>query len=191
MSSGGEPIRLTAPFPPEAVALLRAGDRVLLSGTIYTARDAAHRRLTELLGRGERLPVDLRGQVIYYVGPTPAPPGRPIGAAGPTTSGRMDPYTPALLEYGIAAMIGKGMRSPEVVAAIVAHHAIYFAAIGGAGALMSTCIRSAEVAAWADLGPEAIYRLQVENMPLIVVNDTLGGDLYRTAPKQWAVQAEA
>ncbi len=181
-----EAMKLTAPLGAEAVEVLRAGDRVRLSGTIYTGRDAAHRRLFELLGEGRELPVDLRGQVIYYVGPTPAPPGRVIGSAGPTTAGRMDAYTPALLEYGLRGMIGKGMRSPAVVEAIVRYRAVYFAAIAGAGALMATAVKEAEVAAYPDLGPEAIYRLRVEDMPLIVVNDCLGGDLYRTATRQWA-----
>ena len=183
--SAGKPLPLTAPLSAEAVELLRAGDRVLLGGVLYTGRDAAHRRLFELLRRGEALPVDLRGQVIYYVGPTPAPPGRPIGAAGPTTAGRMDAYTPALLAYGLRAMIGKGMRSPQVVEAIVRYHAVYLAGMAGAGALMASCIRQAEVAAYPDLGPEAIYRLVVEEMPLIVINDCLGNDLYRSAPEQW------
>jgi fumarate hydratase subunit beta len=183
--SNGEPMRLAAPLTPEAISLLRAGDRVLLGGVIYTARDAAHRRLCELLAANRPFPVDLRAQVIYYVGPTPAPPRHVIGAAGPTTASRMDPYTPALLEYGIGAMIGKGMRSSAVVEAIVRHRSTYLAAIAGAGALMSTCIQDANIAAFEDLGPEAIFRLTVRNMPLIVINDCLGGDLYRSAPREW------
>lgn len=157
---------------------LRAGDRVLLSGVIYTARDAAHKRLYDLLQAGEELPVDLRGQVIYFVGPTPARPGQVIGSAGPTTSGRMDAYTPALIAYGLRGMIGKGRRSPEVLKAIQEHGAVYFGATGGAGALLAKRIVKAEVVAYPDLGPEAIHRLEVKDFPVIVVNDAHGGDLY-------------
>lgn len=150
----------------------------MLSGTIYTARDAAHQRLFDLLQRGEELPIDINGQVIYYVGPTPAKPGRVIGSAGPTTSGRMDLYTPSLVAHGLKGMIGKGQRSPQVVDALKLHKAIYFGATGGAGALLSKHIKSARVIAYEDLGPEAIYLLEVEDFPLIVVNDTEGNDLY-------------
>jgi fumarate hydratase subunit beta len=171
-------IRLRAPFAPDEGERLSAGDQVLISGVIYTARDAAHERLIRLLGAGEPLPVDLRGQVIYYCGPTPARPGRPIGAAGPTTASRMDSYTPALLAYGIRGMIGKGRRSAEVRAAIRRYRAVYFGAVEGTAALLGERIRAAEVMAFPDLGAEAIYRLQVDDFPVVVVNDIAGGDLY-------------
>jgi fumarate hydratase subunit beta len=158
---------------------------VLLSGTLLTARDAAHKRLVDTLERGEPLPVELRGQVVYYVGPAPAKPGQPIGSAGPTTSGRLDPYTPALLEAGVRGMIGKGYRSPEVRAAIAEYGAIYFAALGGTGALLARQITSAEVIAYADLGPEAIHRLTVVDFPAIVVNDRYGGDAYQDALREY------
>lgn len=173
-----KPIDLRTPLTEEHVMSLRAGDRVLLSGVIYTARDAAHKRLYDLLQAGEELPVDLRGQVIYFVGPTPARPGQVIGSAGPTTSGRMDAYTPALIAYGLRGMIGKGRRSPEVLKAIQEHGAVYFGATGGAGALLAKRIVKAEVVAYPDLGPEAIHRLEVKDFPVIVVNDAHGGDLY-------------
>ncbi|MHB9124318.1 MAG: Fe-S-containing hydro-lyase [Armatimonadota bacterium] len=176
-------IRITTPL--EDVSSLRAGDSLLLSGVVYTARDAAHKRLYELLEAGEPLPVDLRGQVIYYVGPTPASPGRVIGSAGPTTSGRMDAYTPALLAYGVKGMIGKGSRSPEVKEAIVKYGAVYFGATGGAGALLAERIVKAEVAAYEDLGPEAIYRLVVRDFPVVVKNDSHGGDLYEQGVRMW------
>ena len=172
---------LSTPLARTDVEALRAGDRVALSGTVYAARDAAHARLAALLAGGAPLPFPLEGQVIYYVGPTPAPPGMPIGAAGPTTSGRMDPYTPALLAAGLRGMIGKGSRSAEVREAMVRHKAVYFAATGGAGALLARRIRSAEVVAWEELGPEAVRRLVVEEFPLIVINDVHGNDLYEQA----------
>ena len=172
------PIPLRAPFAPDDAGRLRAGDQVLISGVIYTARDAAHERLVHLLGSGEPLPVDLRGQVIYYCGPTPARPGRPIGAAGPTTASRMDGYTPALLAYGVRGMIGKGRRSPEVREAIRRCRAVYFGAVEGTAALLGERIRAAEVMAFPDLGAEAIYRLVVDDFPVVVVNDIAGGDLY-------------
>jgi fumarate hydratase subunit beta len=149
-----------------------------LSGVLYTARDAAHQRLVDLLDRGEKLPFDLVGQVIYYVGPSPALPGKVIGSAGPTSSYRMDPYTVPLLERGLKGMIGKGERGAEVVQALKTHHAIYFAAVGGAGALLARCIKKAEIIAYEDLGPEAIRRLEVENFPVIVAQDSTGGNLY-------------
>ncbi len=173
------------PLTEETVKGLKAGDRVLLNGIIYTGRDAAHKRLMEMLERGEKLPLELEGQVIYYVGPCPAKPGRVIGSAGPTTSGRMDPYTPRLLEKGLKGMIGKGLRSKEVVEAIKKHRAVYFAAIGGAGALLAESIKGAEVLAFEDLGPEAIYRLRVENFPVTVVIDCEGNDLYKTGKEQY------
>jgi len=158
---------------------LRAGDSVLLSGVVYTARDAAHARLAALLAEGKPLPVDLAGQVIYYVGPTPAKPGQVIGSAGPTTAGRMDSFTPALLAAGLKGMIGKGLRNQSVREAIVQHKAVYFAATGGAAALLAKRIVSCEVVAYEDLGCEAIHRLEVRDLPLVVINDCAGGDFYR------------
>lgn len=160
---------------------LRTGDRVLLSGKVYTARDSAHRRLFALAEKGEALPVDLAGQVIYYCGPTPARPGRPIGSAGPTTSYRMDAYAPRLIELGLRGMIGKGKRSAAVIEAMKKHGAVYFGATGGAGALLAGRIKSARVVAYDDLGPEALRELEVEDFPLIVINDITGNDLYERA----------
>ena len=177
--------RITTPLDEETVARLRAGDRVLLSGVVYTARDAAHRRLVEAIRRGDPLPFELKGQVIYYAGPSPAPPGRPIGSIGPTTSGRMDPYTIPLLELGLKGMIGKGRRSGEVKEALKEFKAVYFAAIGGAAALYARHVVSAEVIAYEDLGPEAIRRLVLDGMPLFVVNDIYGGDLYEEGVRKW------
>lgn len=177
---------LRVPLDEAVIQELRAGDQVLLSGTLLTARDAAHKRLTEALAAGEPLPVDLRGQVIYYVGPAPAKPGAVIGSAGPTTSGRMDPYTPTLLAAGVRGMIGKGYRGDEVREAIARHGAVYFAAVGGSGALLARRITAAEVVAYDDLGPEAIYRLTVSDFPVVVVNDAQGGDLYRDAARRYA-----
>ncbi|HJB35645.1 MAG TPA: Fe-S-containing hydro-lyase [Candidatus Blautia merdipullorum] len=162
----------------EEVKTLRAGDYVYISGTIYTARDAAHLRMFQTLDRGEELPIKLEGNVIYYMGPTPARPGRPIGSAGPTTASRMDKYTPRLLDLGLTGMIGKGKRKPEVTEAIVRNGAVFFAAVGGAGALLSKCIKKAEVIAYEDLGTEAIRKLEVENLPVIVVIDSQGNNLY-------------
>ncbi|MEA4883422.1 MAG: Fe-S-containing hydro-lyase [Clostridia bacterium] len=170
--------RITTPLDEETVARLKAGDQVLLSGVVYTARDAAHKRLIALIEEGKELPIDLQGQVIYYVGPAPAKPGNPIGSAGPTTSGRMDPYAPTLMEHGMKGMIGKGMRSKDVRDAMIQHRAVYFAAVGGAGALAAKRIKSAEVVAYEDLGPEAIRKLYVEDLPLFVINDIYGDDLY-------------
>jgi fumarate hydratase subunit beta len=183
-----EPIRVTTPLTDSVVENLRSGDRVLLSGVIFTARDAAHARLVELVKEGKSLPFDPRGQVIYFVGPTPAPPGKPIGSAGPTTSYRMDPYSPTLIGLGLKGMIGKGKRSPEVLDALKTHKAVYFGATGGAGALISRCIESSEVIAYEDLGPEAIRRLVVRDFPLVVVNDCHGGDLYVEGRKRFAVE---
>jgi fumarate hydratase subunit beta len=159
---------------------LEVGDTVLVNGIIYTARDAAHKRLIDLLEAGKPLPMDLRGQIMFYVGPSPARPGRVIGAAGPTTSYRMDPYAPQLLRLGLKAMIGKGRRSQEVIDAMITNRAVYLGAIGGAGALISQSIKAAEIIAYEDLGPEAIRRLVVENLPTIVINDCRGNDLYAT-----------
>ena len=179
-------VRLTPPLTDEMVKTLVMGDQVLVSGVIYTARDAAHKRLMELLDAGKQLPVDFKGQILYYVGPSPARPGRVIGAAGPTTSTRMDVYTPTMLKLGLKAMIGKGKRSLEVLAALQEFTAVYLGATGGAGALISKCIKAAEVVAFPDLGPEAIHRLEVENLPTIVINDCHGGDLYELGRREYA-----
>jgi fumarate hydratase subunit beta len=181
-------IKLKTPLTDEAVEKLHAGDRVLLTGVIYTGRDAAHKRLFELLQRGEALPVDLRGQVIYYVGPTPAKPGHAIGSAGPTTSGRMDAYAPALIAAGLKGMIGKGLRNDDVKRAMKEHKAVYFGATGGAAALLAKRIKSCEIVAYEDLGTEAIRRLEVEDFPVIVINDAHGGDLYAEGVAKYAVE---
>lgn len=178
-------IRIAAPLTAETARSLRAGDSVLISGVIYAARDAAHKRMTEALARGEKLPVDLAGQIIYYVGPTPAKPGRPIGSAGPTTSGRMDAYTPLMLDQGLRGMIGKGYRSPAVVAAMREHGAVYFAATGGAAALIAKTVKKYEVVAYGDLGPEALARLTVEDFPGIVVIDSAGANLYEAGQQPY------
>lgn len=169
---------LETPLTDEDLEQLQIGDNVYLSGTVYTGRDAAHERLVSLLEEGKSLPIDIAGQVIYYVGPAPAKPGKPIGSAGPTTSYRMDPYTPPLLEAGLKGMIGKGSRSQEVRDALAEHTAVYFGAVGGAAALISRSIKKAEVVAYEDLGTEAIRRLTVEDFPVVVVNDVHGNDLY-------------
>jgi fumarate hydratase subunit beta len=171
-------VRLTPPLTDKDVLPLVMGDTVLITGVIYTARDAAHKRLVDMLAAGKPLPMDLKGQIMYYVGPSPAPPGRVIGAAGPTTSYRMDSYAPTLIRLGLKAMIGKGKRSPEVIAAMQEHKAVYLGATGGAGALISQRIKAAEVIAFPELGPEAVHRLEVEDFPTIVVNDCQGHDLY-------------
>ena len=172
---------MNAPLEKNMVEKLKAGDKVFISGTIYTARDAAHKRMDEALDGNEPLPFDIRGQVIYYMGPSPARPGRPIGSAGPTTASRMDKYTPRLLDLGLLGMLGKGKRSPEVHEAIVRNKAVYFAAIGGAGALLSRCIKKSEVIAYDDLGTEAIRKLTVEDLPCIVVIDPEGNDIYESS----------
>ncbi len=172
-------VRLKTPLTTEELMGLRAGDSVLLSGVVYTARDAAHARLVELIRQAKPLPIDLTGQVIYYVGPTPAKPGDVIGSAGPTTSGRMDTFAPLLLQAGLKGMIGKGQRNQAVRDAIFEHKAVYFAATGGAAALLAKRIVSCEVVAYEDLGCEAIHRLEVKDLPLIVINDCHGGDFYR------------
>ena len=176
---------ITAPITKEVSASLRAGDYVYITGTIYTARDAAHKRMDEALDRGEKLPLDIKDQVIYYMGPSPAREGRPIGSAGPKTASRMDKYAPRLLDLGQSAMIGKGKRTKEVLGAVVRNKAVYFAAVGGAGALLSKCIKSSEVIAYEDLGAEAIRKLEVEDFPVIVVADCEGNNLYETAIKQY------
>jgi len=176
---------LTTPLSEEDVLSVRTGERVLLSGVVYSARDAAHERMAAALERGDALPFDPVGRVIYYMGPSPAPPGKVIGAAGPTTSSRMDAFAPALYRAGIKATIGKGPRSDEVRRAIVECRALYLAAVGGAGALLGRCIREAEVIAYPELGPEAVRRVVVEDLPVIVVNDAYGADLYERAQAQW------
>jgi fumarate hydratase subunit beta len=190
VSSGNEnikkPVRLSTPLRAEDLEKLRIGDRVLLSGIIYTARDAAHKRIEQLIRNDEPLPFELQGQVIYYVGPAPAKPGKPVGSAGPTTSYRMDPYAPGLIARGIKGMIGKGVRNREVREAMQRYKAVYFAAIGGAGALIARSIVSAEVIAYPELGPEAIRRLEVMDFPVIVANDIHGGDLYEEGIKAYA-----
>jgi fumarate hydratase subunit beta len=180
-----EPIRLKTPFHNEEVEKLKSGDRVLISGVVYTGRDAAHKRLIDLLKAGKGLPFDIRGQVIYYVGPAPAKPGQILGSAGPTTSYRMDAYSPALIEKGLKGMIGKGIRSEAVKEAMKKHKAVYFAATGGAGALLAKRVKKVEIVAYEDLGPEAIRRLEVEDLPVIVVNDVRGNDLYIEGEKKY------
>jgi fumarate hydratase subunit beta len=186
-----EVIRLTTPLSDGDVVRLKAGDQVRLSGTLFTARDAAHARLSERLEAGQPLPIDVRGQVIYYVGPTPPRPGMIIGSAGPTTGGRMDRYTPRLLALGLKGMIGKGHRSQPVREALKQHRAVYFGAVGGAGALLSKYIRAAEIVAYEDLGTEAIRRLVVEDFPVLVIDDAHGNDLYEDGMKRYARPAEA
>lgn len=180
-------VSLTIPLTDKIVSSLEIGDKVLISGVIYSARDAAHKRLIDLLDTGKPLPFDIRGQIIYYVGPSPAKPGRAIGAAGPTTSYRMDPYAPRLIERGLKGMIGKGKRDAAVKEAMIKYKAVYLGATGGAGALISRAIKAAEVIAYEELGPEAIRRLVVENFPAVVINDTAGGDLYEEGIKQYQI----
>jgi fumarate hydratase subunit beta len=178
-------IKLTPPLTNEVTKKLKAGDRVLITGVIYTARDMAHKYMVEGHQKGEKLPFDLKGQILYYTGPTPAPPGRPIGSAGPTTSYRMDRYTPALIEMGLKGMIGKGPRGQEVKDAIRKHKAVYFAAIGGAGALISRAIKKADLIAYPELGTEAVMRLEVQDFPAVVVNDVHGADLYQMGAEKY------
>ena len=178
--------RIVIPLNDETVAGLHTGDTLLISGVLYTARDAAHKRLIDLINKGEELPINLQGQVIYYVGPTPPRPGTPIGSAGPTTSGRMDSYAPHLIERGLKGMIGKGQRSQVVRDAMAKYKALYFGATGGAGALLSKRITKSEIIAFADLGPEAIHRLEVEDFPVVVINDISGKDLYEEGIKKYA-----
>ena len=183
-----ETIKIITPLTDEVIAKLKAGDRVLITGVIYTGRDMAHKYMVEGHRKGSAFPFDLSGQVLYYTGPTPAPPGRPIGAAGPTTSYRMDKFSPYLLERGLKGMIGKGPRGPEVKEAIGRYRAVYFAAIGGAGALISKAIKKAEVIAYPELGTEAVMRLEVADFPVIVVNDIHGGDLYEMGAAQYSAE---
>ena len=177
--------KIHTPLTREAVRDLKAGDSCLITGVIYTARDAAHKRLCELLDKGQPLPVDMENAIIYFVGPTPAKPGQAIGSAGPTTSYRMDAYSPALIAAGQTGMIGKGKRGLEVVAAMKEHGAVYFGAIGGCGALLSKCIKRAEIVAYEDLGAEAIRRLEVEDFPVVVIIDSEGNNLYETGRKAY------
>ena len=176
---------IKAPLEKEIVKTLRAGDYVYITGTIYKARDAAHKRMDETLREGKELPVPLKDGIVYYMGPSPAREGRVIGSAGPTTASRMDKYTPKLLDLGLSGMIGKGKRSKEVIDAIIRNQSVYFAAVGGAGALLSKCIQESEVVAYDDLGTEAIRRLTVKNFPVIVVIDCEGNNLYETAIEQY------
>ena len=178
-------IHCTSPLDPRQIAALRTGETVLLSGVVYTARDAAHARLVKALQAGEPLPVELKGQTIFYAGPTPTPPGRASGAIGPTTSVRMDAFTPALLAYGLAAMIGKGDRGPAVQQAIVDHQAVYLTAPAGCAAYLSACVENVEVVAYADLGTESIKRLTVKDLPLMVAIDSQGNDIYERGPKDY------
>lgn len=177
--------KITAPISKEEAKSLRAGDYVYITGTIYTARDAAHKRMSESLGKGESLPIDMENNIIYYMGPSPAREGRPIGSAGPTTASRMDKYAPKLLDLGLKGMIGKGKRSQDVIDAVVRNGCVYFAAVGGAGAILSKCIKTSEVVAYDDLGTEAIRKLYVEDFPCIVVIDSKGNNLYETAIKEY------
>lgn len=177
--------KITAPISKEEAKNLRAGDYVYITGTIYTARDAAHKRMYESLEKGESLPINMENNIIYYMGPSPAREGRPIGSAGPTTASRMDKYAPKLLDLGLKGMIGKGKRSKEVIDAVVRNGCVYFAAVGGAGAILSKCIKSSEVVAYDDLGTEAIRKLYVEDFPSIVVIDSEGNNLYETAIKEY------
>lgn len=181
-------IKITTPLTREQARQLKSGDSVLLSGVIYTARDAAHKRLCELVEQGKELPLDVKDSIIYFVGPTPARPGQAIGSAGPTTSYRMDAYSPTMIEQGQTGMIGKGKRSPEVIEAMKKHGAVYFGAIGGCGALLSKCIKKAEVIAYDDLGAEAIRRLEVEDFPVIVIIDSEGNNLYETGRAAYLAQ---
>ena len=177
--------KITLPLTVELADSLRAGDRVLLSGTVYTSRDAGHKRMCEALARGEELPFDPKDATIYYVGPAPAKPGQIIGSAGPTTSGRMDAYAPALMSVGARGMIGKGARLPEVVEAMKQYHGVYFGAVGGCGALLARCVKKSEMIAYEDLGAEALRKLEVEDMPLTVIIDTQGNDLYESGRRAY------
>lgn len=181
---------ITLPLTEELAKTLRAGDRVFLTGTVYTSRDAGHKRMCEALARGEQLPFDPQDATIYYVGPTPAKPGQVIGSAGPTTSGRMDAYAPTLMSVGARGMIGKGARLPEVVEAMKKYSGVYFGAIGGAGALLAKCIKRAELIAYEDLGAEALRKLWVQDMPVVVIIDCQGSNLYETGPAAYLAQTE-
>ncbi len=177
---------INTPITEQTTADLNAGDYVYITGTIYVARDAAHKRMMEVLDAGKELPIDIKDAIIYYMGPSPAREGRPIGSAGPTTASRMDKYAPRLLDLGEKAMIGKGKRTKEVIDAIVRNHAVYFAAVGGAGALLSKCIQKSEIVCYDDLGAEAVRKLEVKDFPVIVVVDSQGNNLYETAILEWS-----
>ena len=179
--------KIKLPFTKKTLESLKAGDNLLLSGVLYVARDAAHRRMIETLDKGKPLPFDIKGQTLYYMGPSPAPPGKVIGSAGPTTSARMDIYTPRLLAAGLKGMIGKGLRSLEVKKALKKYKAVYLAAFGGAGALISKTIVKSEVVAYPDLGPEAVLKLEVKNFPVTIINDIHGGDLYVEGKKKYSL----
>ena len=183
-------IKLTTPLTQEKLRTLKAGDSCQITGVIYTARDAAHKRLCQLLEEGKELPLDVKDAIIYFVGPTPAKPGQAIGSAGPTTSYRMDAYSPSLIQEGLTGMIGKGKRGPEVVAAMKEHGAVYFGAIGGCGALLSKCVKSAEIVAYEDLGAEALRRLEVEDLPATVIIDSEGNNLYVEGRKNYLATLE-
>ena len=180
-------IHLNTPLKTEELEKLNVGDKVLISGIIYTARDAAHKRLVELIKEGKELPFDIKGQVIYFVGPAPARPGKPIGSAGPTTSYRMDPYSPIRLDAGLKGMIGKGPRGKDVIDSMIKNKAVYFASIGGAAVVTAQSVRKSEVIAYSDLGAEAIRRLEVENFPVYVANDTKGNDIYKIGVEKYKV----
>jgi fumarate hydratase subunit beta len=179
--------KIKTPLNEKIITSLHAGDMVLLSGEVYTARDVAHRRLYESLTKGESLPIDLPNAVLFYAAPTPTPPGKVIGSIGPTTSYRMDFFTPKLIENGLRGMIGKGMRSPDVVAALKKYGAVYFGAIGGIAALMSQCVKKMELIAYEDLGPEAIRKLTIVDLPLVIINDSQGNDLYLSEQNKWRI----
>ncbi len=184
-------VKIQTPLTREKVKELKAGDSCLISGTIYTARDAAHKRLKELIDTNQPLPIDIENSIIYFVGPTPAKDGHVIGSAGPTTSYRMDAYSPDLIELGQTGMIGKGKRNDDVINAMKTYGAVYFGAIGGCGALLSKCIKKCEVVAYPDLGAEAIYKLEVEDFPVVVVIDSNGNNLYKTGPKAYLTQSKS
>ena len=179
-------IKLTPPLTHEKLKSLKAGDSVLITGTIYAARDAAHKRMIETLNNGGELPFDIKEQIIYYVGPCPAKPGQIIGSCGPTTSGRMDAYAPTLIEKGLTGMIGKGLRTKQVIDTMITHGAVYFGAIGGAGALLAGCVKAEEIVAYEELGPEAIRKLDVEDFPVTVIIDSQGNNLYETGRQEYA-----
>lgn len=178
-------VKITTPLTKEVISGLKAGDEVLISGTIYAARDAAHKKMIEALNKGEELPLDIKGQVIYYVGPCPEKPGKVIGPAGPTTSGRMDAYTPTLLDMGLAGMIGKGARNKVVIESIMKNKSVYFGATGGAGALIARCIVNQEIVAYSELGPEALRKLEVVDFPATVIIDSTGSNLYETGKAKY------
>ncbi len=178
-------IKIRTPLTDEVVSKLKSGDSVLITGVMYTGRDAAHKRMIDALNKGEKLPFDIQGQIIYYVGPSPAKPGKPIGSAGPTTSYRMDAYAPTLIKLGLKGMIGKGWRAKDVIDACIKYKAIYFGATGGAGALIARAIKKADVIAYDDLGPEAVRRIEVVDFPAIVINDAFGNDLYVKGVEQY------